>query len=132
MRHPQTPGASGNGAPTPFGTVVSAGRWVVDSRGTCPGEGCDRDCQGEGHADERLLHHEFERFKQEFRNRAQRLRLGIDLEQDAAHVVFGDDDALYLEYVAWRTRTGRKPLQVPADEPVPNPVVALWRRITRR
>jgi hypothetical protein len=103
----------------------------VSSQSDCPSHKCLPSCEGEGHSEERLLHYEFERFRQAFRNRAQRRRLGVELEQDAAHIVFGNDEALYLEYVAWRTRTGRAPLEVAAREHWSGRLFALLRRLSR-
>jgi hypothetical protein len=58
---------------------------------------------------------EFSRFKQQFLNRAQRQRLGIDLDQDTAQGIYRDEAALHLEYVAWRSRTGLPLLEPPSD-----------------
>jgi hypothetical protein len=75
--------------------------------------------------DDSFAHFEFERFRQEFKIRVQRRRLGVDITQDAARVIFRDDPALYSEYVAWRSRTGRAPLLVTAPAPsLPSPVAA--------
>jgi hypothetical protein len=62
--------------------------------------------------DDSFAHFEFERFRQEFKIRVQRRHLGVDINQDAARVIFRDDLALYSEYVAWRSRTGRAPIVV--------------------
>ena len=55
---------------------------------------------------------EFATFKQHFLNRAQRRALGIDLGQDDAGEIYGDDAALRREFATWQTRT-REPLEPP-------------------
>ena len=61
--------------------------------------------------------YEFARFTQEFRNRPQRRRLGVELGQLEAQAILGDEAALRREYDAWRSRTGR-PTVDGAAEPV--------------
>lgn len=51
--------------------------------------------------------YEFARFTQEFGNRPQRRRLGVELDQLEAQAILGDEAALRREYDAWRSRTGR-------------------------
>ena len=53
---------------------------------------------------------EFATFTQHFLNRTQRRRLGIELGQDDAGVIYGDDAALRREFATWQTRT-RQPLR---------------------
>ena len=55
---------------------------------------------------------EFAAFKQRFLNRAQRRELGIDLGQDVAVEIHGDDAALRREFAAWQTRTRQPPRPV--------------------
>jgi hypothetical protein len=76
--------------------------------------------------------YEYERFKQEFSNRPQRRRLGIDLDQKAACAIAADEQAMQWEYQAWRARTGM-PEQVPRDvTPRAKSRRSLWSRLTGR
>jgi len=56
---------------------------------------------------------EFATFKPHFLNRAQRRTLGIDLAQDDAGDIYGDDAALRREFATWQTRT-REPVEPPS------------------
>ncbi len=49
---------------------------------------------------------DFATFKQQFLNRTQRRRLGIELGQDDAGEIYGDDAALRREFAAWQSRKG--------------------------
>ncbi|WP_157887897.1 hypothetical protein [Frondihabitans sp. PAMC 28766] len=77
---------------------------------------------------------EFTRFRQQLRTRPQRQLLGIDMSQDDALRLLGDEAALRVEYRAWLRRKGL-PEPVCDDAgtgALQTPKRTLWNRLTGR
>jgi hypothetical protein len=72
---------------------------------------------------------EFATFKQHFLSRVQRSRLGLNIGQDDARVIYDDGPALRREFITWRIRTGHPLVTTsPPAEPAPLGPWPRWMR----